>query len=83
MTVEQALHSNVYKSIDVNVKVTMKQENKQSIVKDTATRYKCDTLVADETESIKLVLWEDKIDKVFTGRSYNFKNVTIRIFYNR
>ena len=80
VTVQKALHSDIYKSIDLNVKVMMKDENKQTIIKDTVSRYKCDTLVADETESIKLVLWEDKIDKVFTGRSYNFKNVTVRVF---
>jgi len=47
---------------------------------DTSARYKCDTVVADDTECITLVLWEDLIDSISTGKCYHFKNFTIRIF---
>lgn len=36
--------------------------------------------MADETESAKLVLWDNTINKVARGKSYHFKNVTVRIF---
>ena len=57
-----------------------KEQNKQLIVKNTKTTYQCDTIVADDTNSMKLVLWEDMIDKVLTGRCYHFTNLTVRIF---
>ena len=31
---------------------------------------------------MKLVLWEDMIDKVLTGRCYHFTNLTVRIFHD-
>ena len=37
-------------------------------------------LVADHTESIKLILWEDAIEKVDSSKSYHFQNLTVRIF---
>ena len=41
---------------------------------------KSECIVADSTDSIKLVLWESIIDKVNAGNSYKFQNVTIRLF---
>lgn len=40
---------------------------------------KSECIVADSTDSIKLVLWESIIDKVNAGNSYKFQNVTIRL----
>ena len=37
-------------------------------------------MVADRTNSIKLILWEDTIDKVSAGKSYLQQNVTVRSF---
>ena len=37
-------------------------------------------IVADETNSIKLVLWEEAIDKVNAGKCYHIENCNIRIF---
>ena len=37
-------------------------------------------MVADRTNSIKLILWEDTIDKVSAGKSYLLQNVTVRSF---
>ena len=34
-------------------------------------------MVADRTNSIKLILWEDTIDKVSAGKSYLLQNVTV------
>lgn len=78
--VSQALQANIYTTVDLKVKVIIKEENKNPIVQDTKTRYKCDTLMADETGCAKLVLWENTINQVARGKSYHFKNVTVRIF---
>lgn len=78
--VNEALKANIYTSVDLKVKVIIKEENKNPIVQDTKTRYKCDTLVADVTGCAKLVLWEDMINKVARGKCYHFKNITVRIF---
>ena len=52
----------------------------QIIVKNGVQRYKTECIVADQTESIKLILLENNIDKVITGKSFQNKNVTLRIF---
>ena len=39
-------------------------------------------MVADRTNFIKVILWEDTIDKVSAGKSYLLQNVTIRSFYD-
>ena len=57
-----------------------KQESKQPIIKNGKKIFKVDCVVADETDSIKLVLWEKLIDEVECGKSYLFKGVTCRIF---
>lgn len=79
-TVERALQAEVYKTVDLKVKILMKKENNQPIVKERQTTYTCDTLVSDHTDYIKLVLWEDKIDKVRSGKSYHFTNLTVCFF---
>ena len=42
----------------------MKNVKKQSVLHDGQPTYHCDTLAADHTDCVKLVLWEDKIDGV-------------------
>ncbi|XP_078368323.1 uncharacterized protein LOC144652183 [Oculina patagonica] len=79
-TVEQALRADIYKTVDLKVKIIMKNENKQSILHDGRPTYNCDSLVADHTDCIKLVLWKDKIDEVHSRKSYHFQNVTLRRF---
>lgn len=37
-------------------------------------------MVADRTNSIKLILWEDTVDKVSAGKSYLLENVSVRSF---
>lgn len=37
-------------------------------------------MVANETSSMKLVLWENAIDQVHGGKSYHFRNIKVRIF---
>ena len=49
-------------------------------MKNQVSMQKIDTIVVDDTGTIKLVLLEQLIDSVHTELSYHFKNLTIRIF---
>ena len=61
-----------------------KSENKQATVHEEKTSYKADCIVADETNLIKLVLWEEAIDKVNAGTCDHIENCKIRISdYNK
>lgn len=79
-SVQQALSKDVYETVDLKVKIMKKQEQKQVIIKNEKPTYKSDCIIADETQAIKLVLWEDCIDGVHNGKSYHFQNLTVRIF---
>ena len=79
-TVEDCLSASLYDKVDIKVKVVTKSENKQPVVHREKTKYRVECLVADHTESIKLILWEDAIEKVHSSKSYHFQNLTIRIF---
>ena len=72
-TISQVLDTNPYETVDIKVKISTKSENKQAIVHRERTRYKLDCIVVDETNSVKLVLWEETIDKVKAGKSYHRK----------
>lgn len=52
-----------------------KSENKQATVHEERTRYKADCIVANETNSVKLVLWEEAIDKVNAGKFYHINKI--------
>lgn len=36
--------------------------------------------IADSTETINIVIWQDHIEQVNLGHSYEFLNVTVRMF---
>jgi hypothetical protein len=79
-TVEEALDASVYETIDLKVKIMMKSENKQPILHGGKTTFKADSIVADETNAIKLVLWEDAIEKIHIGKCYHIENCKVRVF---
>ena len=81
-TCEEALEASIYQCTDLKVKVITKQPDKQAVVKNEKTYYKVECTVADRTNSIKLILWEDTIDKVSAGKSYLLQNVTVCSFVN-
>ena len=78
-TVKQTLGADIYEIVDLKVKIITKSQSKQSVIKNQVSMQKIDTIVADDTGTIKLILWEQLIDSVHTGLSYHFKNHTIRI----
>ena len=63
-SVQQALSKDVYETVDLKVKI----KKKQVIIKNEKPTYKSDCIIADETQAIKLVLWEDCIDAVHNGK---------------
>ncbi|KXJ05367.1 uncharacterized protein LOC110236237 [Exaiptasia diaphana] len=78
--IDQCLSADVYDVVDIKIKVFSKTENKQWVIKNDKKIYKTDCLVADNTNSMKLVIWEDLIDQIHAGESYHIKNLTIRVF---
>ena len=73
-TISQVLDANPFETVDIKVNILTKSENKQAVVHGERTRYKTDCIVADETNSIKLVVWEEDIDKVDAGKCYHIEN---------
>lgn len=80
LTVEQCLLSSKFTTVDLKVKIITKDDSKRPIVHNKQTKYKSDCIVADATQSMKLVLWEDAIDKVQVGKSYHLQNLKVNIF---
>lgn len=70
VSVENALKADLYQTIDVEVKVLNKSPVKETLFQGNWTKCKTDVIVADHTNSTKLVLWEDIIDKVDSSKSY-------------
>lgn len=54
--------------------------NKQHILRNGKEIFKVDCIIADQTHSIKLVLWEEVINQVDCGKSYLFRGLTTRVF---
>ena len=79
-SIEDALKADLYQTVDVEVKVLHKSPLKETLFQGNCTKCKTDVIVADHINSAKLVLWEDIIDKVDSGKSYRFNNCKIRIF---
>ena len=79
-TVNQVIAEDLYKTVDIKVRVMIKEEEKQTITLGNQTKYKADSLVADPTDCIKLVLWENAIDQVKEGKSYHIENCKVRVF---
>ena len=57
-----------------------KQQNKQHILRNEKEILKVDCIIADQTHSIKLVLWEEVINQVDCGKSYLLRGLTTRVF---
>lgn len=43
---------------------------------------KQDVMVADQTGTIKLTVWDELVDKLQKGKSYSIKNLSTRLFQN-
>ena len=78
--VTECVSADVYETVDIKAKIVKKAESKQWIVRNNTKIYKTECFAADETDSIKLIIWEDLIDKIFSSKSYHLKNLTVRVF---
>ncbi|CAH3156159.1 unnamed protein product [Pocillopora meandrina] len=82
----QTSHKNIgVKYFDMALQTSQNESVRLSPLKETlfqgnCTKCKTDVIVADHTNSAKLVLWEDIIDKVDSVMSYRFNDCKIRIF---
>ena len=79
-TVTEALAKDIYETVDLKVKILTKEENKQPIIQNEKVRYKCDTVIGDNTNSMKLVIWKNIIDDVHAGKSYHLINLKVHVF---
>ena len=80
ITVKDCLSANIFETVDIKVKIITKSERKQPISINQQTKYQADCIVADVTGSMKLVVWEEVIDKIHSGKSYHIQGLTVRIF---
>ena len=70
----------MYEIVDLKVKIITKFQIKQYVMKNQVSMQKIDSvhiIVADDTGTIKLILWEQLIDSVHSGLSHHFNNLTI------
>jgi len=79
-TLEQTLQTSVFETVDVKPKVLTKSDHKQPILKEGTTKFKVDSIIADNTISTKLVIWEHCIDKIHASKCYHVQNLRIHIF---
>ena len=70
MDVKDVLTATLYQQVDMKVKVILKPETKHKVIVNGKTKYNVECLVANETGSMKLTLWEEAIEKVQVGKSY-------------
>lgn len=80
LTINEALASSEYKVIDVMAKVLTKDQQHQTITKQSQQLKKSDCVIGDKTGSIKLTLWEELISTVECGNTYWFRSVKVRMF---
>ena len=61
VTFNEALEADEYKTVDVTGKIMNKKDQIQLVFKNNKQLRKVDCLIADQTASIKVTLWEDAI----------------------
>ena len=82
VTINEALEAYEYMTVDVTGKIMHKKDQIQLVFKNNKQLRKVDHLIADQTASIKVTLWEDAIDAVRSGKTYIFTNLKVRVFDN-
>lgn len=75
VTIDGALEADEYKTVDVTGKLMNKRDQIQLVFKNNKQLRKVDYLIADQTASIKVTLWEDAIDAVRSGKTYIFTDL--------
>ena len=57
--VTECLSADLYERVDIKAKIVNKGENKQSVVHNDTKIYKTECIAADQSDSLKLIIWED------------------------
>ena len=57
-TIKQILEADIYEIVDLKVKITSKSQRKQSVMKNQVSMQKIDTIVANDTGTIRVILWK-------------------------
>jgi replication factor A1 len=71
------------KKIDVLGKVVSKTDIREVSSRLDNTKHNvCEALIADETGSVYLTLWDDSINQIVVGKVYQFKNLFSSEFKN-
>ena len=82
VTINEALEADKYKTVNVTGKIMNKKDQIQLVFKNNKQLRKVDRLIADQTASIKVTLWEDAIHAVSSGKTYIFTDLKVRVFNN-
>ena len=70
-SIQQVLDAAVYTTVDVKVKIMLKQEEKQPVFTHGTTKYKVDATVGDKTNIIKTYImgrlhWKSRYRKIIS-----------------
>ena len=77
MTASEVLMQPANRKVNISGRITFKG-SEETITSKGKTLRKQEALFTDNTATARLVLWENDIDKIATGNSYNLSNVVIR-----
>ena len=80
VTISEAFEADEYKTVNVTGKVMSKKYQIQLVFKNKKQLRKVDRLIADQTASIKVTLWEDAIHAISSGKTYIFTDLKVRVF---
>ena len=80
VTINEALEADEYKIVNVTGKIMNKKDQIQLVFKNNKQLRKVDCLIADQTASIKVTLWENAIHAVSSGKTYIFTDLKVRVF---
>lgn len=67
--------------LNLKVKVLEIGEKKDIVSRNTGEMHRIvETLVGDETGTVKLTLWDDKVNSIEVGKTYELKNANTTIY---
>ena len=71
------------RGIDLKVKVVEKKEEREVTARSTGRQHRvAEFLVGDDTGCVLMSLWDDAIDSIEVGATYELKNAYINVFKN-
>lgn len=69
-----------FDTVDIKAKVLSKTEEKQLIIVRGESCMKADCVIADHSGQVRLELWQDAVDQINRGKSYQFTNLKVKMF---